>query len=282
MSGERFLIVTADDLGHDVERNRGILEAHREGIVTQASILANGPAFEDAVARLAEAPKLSIGLHLNLSEGKPLARRHRTLVGPDGLFLGKEGVRKALRKGAIDPAEIKRETEAQAERLVRRGIRTAHLDGHQHVHLYPVAREAIAEAAAACGLATVRIPEEKLGPRDAVLADRRSRIGEYAKLSLAARGIYRRHGFSGATGFLGMALVGRMTVESLKEALSRAKGSWTELMTHPGYPDLAAGSFSGFERENEMRALTDPDLAAWVKERFRLVSYRDFERARAA
>lgn len=282
MPGERFLIVTADDLGHDVERNRGVLEAHREGIVTQASLLANGPAFEDAVARLAEAPKLSIGLHLNLSEGKPLARGHRTLVGPDGLFLGKEAVRKALRKGAIDPAEIMRETEAQVAKLRDRGIRTSHLDGHQHVHLYPVAREAVAEAAAACGLTTVRIPEEKLGPGDAVLADRRVRIGEYAKLSLVARGIYRRHGFSGATGFLGMALGGRIAVETLKEALSRAKAGWTELMTHPGYPDLAVGSFSGFERENELRALTDPGLVSWVKENFRLASYRDFEKARAA
>ena len=274
--------MTADDLGHDVERNRGIFEAHRDGIVTQASILVNGPAFEDAVARLAEAPKLSIGLHLNLSEGRPLARHHRTLVGPDGMFLGKEAVRKALMKGLVDPDEIRRETEAQIDRLRERGIQTTHLDGHQHVHLYPVARDVIAGTAAGLGLTTVRIPEERPGPRDAVLADLRVRIGAYAKLALAARGIYRRRGFSGATGFLGMALSGRMTVEGIQTALSGAKKGWTELMTHPGYPDAAAGAFSGFERENELRALTDPSLAAWVKERFKLSTYWDFARERSA
>lgn len=278
---ERFLIVTADDLGHDVERNRGILEAHRDGILTQASILANGPAFEDALARLAQAPELGVGLHLNLSEGKPLARRLRTLVGEDGLFLGKDRIRQILRKGLVDPGEIRRETEAQIEKLRARGIVVTHLDGHQHVHLYPVAREAIAGAAAARGVSTVRIPDEKVSSRDAVLADRRVRIGEYVKLSAAARPVYRRRGFSGATGFLGMALSGRMTVEGLEAALASARKEWTELMTHPGYPDIAAGEFSGFERENEMRVLTDPAVGARVRERFRLASYRDFLGARA-
>ncbi len=278
---ERFLIVTADDLGHDVERNRGILEAHRDGILTQASILANGPALEDALARLAQAPKLGVGLHLNLSEGKPVARRLRTLVGEDGLFLGKDAVRQALRKGRVDPDEIRRETEAQIGKLRARDVAVTHLDGHQHVHLYPVAREAIAEAASRCGLSTVRIPDETVQARDAVLADRRVRIGEYVKLSAAARPVYRRRGFSGATGFLGMALSGRMTVERLQASLGGVRKEWTELMTHPGYPDIAAGEFSGFERENELRILTDPTVGAWIRERFRLASYRDFSDARA-
>ncbi len=272
---DRFLIVTADDLGHDAERNRGIFEAHRRGIVTSASILANGPAFEDAMARLGETRSLFVGLHLNLSEWKPLARGLSTLVGPDGFFLGKEGIRTALKKGRVDPGEIRREVEAQIAKLLDRGIPLTHLDGHQHVHVYPVVREAAAEAAARMGLCTVRIPAERLGAHDAVLSDRRAKIRDYVRRAVEARPIYRKYNLSSTGGFLGMALSGRVSVEALQAALAAARGAWVELMTHPGYPDLAAGAFSNFERETELEVLTDPSFGAWVRERFRLTTYAD-------
>jgi predicted glycoside hydrolase/deacetylase ChbG (UPF0249 family) len=80
------LIVTADDFGLTEKINQGILEAHRRGIVTSASLMANGSAFDDAVARLKEAPRLGIGAHLNLTEGASLSRPSlvSSLVDRDG------------------------------------------------------------------------------------------------------------------------------------------------------------------------------------------------------
>ncbi|HZY59641.1 MAG TPA: ChbG/HpnK family deacetylase, partial [Candidatus Binataceae bacterium] len=64
------LVVNADDLGMTRGVNRGIIEAHRSGLVTSTSLIANGAAFEDAVARIRPCPDLSVGLHVNLTAGK--------------------------------------------------------------------------------------------------------------------------------------------------------------------------------------------------------------------
>src|SRR5215471_15343457 len=80
------LIVTADDFGLTEKVNQGIIEAHRDGIVTTTSLMANGSAFRDAMARASEAPALSIGAHLNLTEGEPTSAKSevRSLVNGDG------------------------------------------------------------------------------------------------------------------------------------------------------------------------------------------------------
>jgi predicted glycoside hydrolase/deacetylase ChbG (UPF0249 family) len=78
----RNLIVNADDLGWTQGVNRGIAEAHRNGIVTSTSLLANGCAFEEGVQSALQSPRLGVGVHLNLSDGKPLAPAER--VKPAG------------------------------------------------------------------------------------------------------------------------------------------------------------------------------------------------------
>lgn len=271
------LVVTADDFGLSVARNRGVLEAHREGIVTGVSILANGPALEDALARLAEAPRLFVGLHFNLSEGRPAGRRLATLTGSDGLFPGKERARAAIRAGRVDPAEIQEELVAQVDRLARRGVRVSHLDGHQHVHVYPVAREAIASACRDLGIRTVRIPAERLSARDVVLADRRARIRQYVSLAREARAVYRRHGVASTDAFLGLGLMGRWSREALLSALDGAsRARWIELMTHPGYADPDGDPFSASaDRDAERRVLVDPAVGEAVRARFRLAVFGD-------
>src|SRR5258705_6622490 len=86
----RNLIVNADDLGWTPGVNRGIAEAHRNGIVTSASLLANGSAFEDGVRSAQELPRLGVGVHLNLSDGKPVAAAAEvpTLLNNAGEFSG--------------------------------------------------------------------------------------------------------------------------------------------------------------------------------------------------
>src|SRR5260370_36600419 len=89
------LIVNADDLGWTDGVNRGILDAFRGGIVTSTSLLANGIAFTEGVKAAKSAPRLSVGVHLNLSDGAPVADRESvtSLLNDDGEFAdGPEGL----------------------------------------------------------------------------------------------------------------------------------------------------------------------------------------------
>ena len=107
------LIVNADDLGADEARNVGIFEAIREGRVTSASLFPNGPAFEDALHRIRSLGRttVSFGVHINLSEGKPVSPDLRLLTGPDGSFPGKTSTHSLLMR-----LEIKRSRERSSGR----------------------------------------------------------------------------------------------------------------------------------------------------------------------
>jgi predicted glycoside hydrolase/deacetylase ChbG (UPF0249 family) len=144
------LVVNADDLGLHPSIDAGILRAHREGIVTSATLLVCGPTAPEA-ARAARAQGLPVGVHLALSTRlRPAAPADRvTSLAPDGRFrrswleLGL-----ALAAGRVRLAEVELELDAQLERARALGVQPDHLDGHQHVHLLPGVRarvEALAE-----------------------------------------------------------------------------------------------------------------------------------------
>src|SRR5271165_5303232 len=84
------LIVNADDLGWTEGVNRGIAEAHANGIVTSASLLANGQAFASGVELALAREGLGVGVHLNLSDGPPIAPKElvSTLLNEHGAFAG--------------------------------------------------------------------------------------------------------------------------------------------------------------------------------------------------
>lgn len=215
------LIVNADDLGLDEARTAAIVKAHREGIVTSVSVLVTFGDFEIA---LRENPSLDPGLHLNLSDGRPLVAGHRTLVGEDGRFFGKDEARR--RAAAFAPEEVEREAAAQLARLPQ----ATHLDGHQHLHIYGVA-EAVARVAKRAGIRWIRRPDDVLG--------RNPRVNEYRRLTAASD-----FGDLQSPAFTGSAISGSMNVEVLLETLRRLPDGVTELMVHPGYRE-------------ELTALTD-------------------------
>ncbi len=135
------LIINADDLGVDEARNAGIFEAILEGSVTRVSILANGPALKDALRGIAlvREKKVSFEIHLNLSEGPPLVSGFHRLTGADGCFLGKARAHELL-SAPQNPdleREIEEELEAQIGVLKQANLPISHLDGHQHVHIFP-------------------------------------------------------------------------------------------------------------------------------------------------
>ncbi|MDZ7343958.1 MAG: ChbG/HpnK family deacetylase, partial [candidate division KSB1 bacterium] len=157
------IIVHADDFGLTEKINDGILWAHRYGILTSTSIMANGQAFAHAVALARAAPRLDVGVHLTLIEERPLLDPHEipTLVGAEGKFHAHaiQFTRRYI-AGRINLMEVAKELEAQVEKILSAGLNPTHLDSHQHVHMLPgVSRVAVA-LGRKYGIPAMRVPKE--------------------------------------------------------------------------------------------------------------------------
>ncbi|MFC5704219.1 carbohydrate deacetylase [Cohnella faecalis] len=126
----KFLIVNADDFGLSPGVNRGIAEAFAAGGITSASMMVNMPGFQDAVRLARLNPFLGVGLHFNLTYGKPLSepRLVPSLVNSSGAYLG---IRSAA---AWTDKDIATELAAQWNRFVSTGLRPTHLDSHHLLH----------------------------------------------------------------------------------------------------------------------------------------------------
>jgi len=273
------LIVNADDFGACASVNRGVLEAHRHGIVTSATILANTPGFEEAAALARQAPELGVGVHLNLTWGRAVSPPARvpTLVRPDGTFAhAPSALAVALLRRRIALQEVEREWRAQIARARDAGIAPTHLDAHKHVHLLPpllrvgmsLAREFEIRgmrAGAEPGLVT------RLAPADAQWY----KIWVLALLGRRARRKLMAAGTKVPDRVLGVLDGGRLDGGRLERLLARDEEGVTELMCHPGYdsPELrhlqaeAGGRYPVAAREVEVRALTAPDLRRILLER---------------
>jgi chitin disaccharide deacetylase len=260
------LIVNADDLGADGARNAGIFEAMREGVVTSASLLANGPALREALPqiRFLEKKKISWGIHLNLSEGNPLSPDLPLLTGGDGCFPGKARAHAMLmRQGDAElEEEARRELEAQIQALREAGIRISHLDGHQHVHVFPAVMRVAVEAAREHRIPWFRIPEEA-HPRpgaESVPDNLSAEAENFSRLAREARRQVQDSGVRLTDHFRGLYLKGRMSRELMGRYLQDLPPGLTELMVHPGRIPASSLStpFSGFstaDRERELETL---------------------------
>ena len=132
----RRLIVNADDFGLASSVSQGIIEAHQAGHVTSTTLMVNTPGTVEAVG-LAEANQgLGVGLHFNLTEGRPLTDVP-SLVDAQGNFLLRGSLLRRSALGRIDPAEVAGELEAQLDRFSDLGLKPTHLDSHEHVHMAP-------------------------------------------------------------------------------------------------------------------------------------------------
>lgn len=144
------LVVNADDLGLHASLDAGILKAHREGIVTSATLLAMGPTAREA-ASLAREQGLAVGLHLALSTRlAPAAPAHAVpTVAPEGRLRGSwADFAKAWLTGKVRREEVAQELDAQLQRARELGVAVDHLDGHQHLHLLPGIRPLVESMAA--------------------------------------------------------------------------------------------------------------------------------------
>jgi hopanoid biosynthesis associated protein HpnK len=285
----RNLIVNADDLGWTAGVNRGIAEAHRHGIVTSTSLLANGSAFADGVKTASELPGLGVGVHLNLSDGAPIApaERVKSLLNEDGEFAGgPESLLMRLTTKSLQAKEVEREWDAQIEKVRGAGIRPTHLDGHKHVQMLPGLFGIALRLAKRHGIAAVRVSHEA-SPLRTALSDGNESSGVTLKQGVQARGLKLlardaremadRAGISTADYFCGIAQTGVLTKAGVQKLLSSLPEGTTELMCHPGYADeelRKSHTRLQESRQTELEILTDKTIRKSVAELgIRLINY---------
>jgi predicted glycoside hydrolase/deacetylase ChbG (UPF0249 family) len=267
MSGGVELIVNADDFGISEAVDRGIVEAHDRGIVTSTSIMATGPKFEHAVELARQRPGLAVGVHLVLTEHRPLigASAAASLVRADGSFEPHltQLLRRRLR-GLVSIAEVHHELDAQIRRVRAAGIAINHLDGHQHVHVLPGVAQVVAELAAAHGISAVRYPAERLRGYMLRSAKHARRVAEQAALSLFCACSPLKH-LRRSDEFVGFYFGGRLDETNLETLLAGLpKGGTVELMCHPGHEDMRPQADWQYAWAAERDALTSPRIRALV------------------
>ena len=271
----RNLIVNADDLGWTQGVNRGIAEAHRNGIVTSTSLLANGCAFEEGVQSALQSPRLGVGVHLNLSDGKPLApaRQVRSLLDENGNFSGgPETLLFRLTAKSLDAREVELEWNAQIEKVRAAGIRPTHLDGHKHVQMLPGLFAVALRLAKKHGIEAVRVSHEASSLR-AALNSGGEPAGLMLKQGVQARGLKllardarkmaERAGIAAADYFCGIAQTGVLTKKGIQQMLASLPEGTTELMCHPGYADAElekSATRLQKSRQTELEILTDKEI----------------------
>jgi predicted glycoside hydrolase/deacetylase ChbG (UPF0249 family) len=266
LSARKQLVVNADDFGFTRDVNQGIVDAHRRGILTATTLMANGAAFDDALRLARETPTLDVGCHLVLIGGNsPVTGK------PYPLTVAK--LLAALARRDIQPYE---ELSAQVRVILDVGIRPSHLDTHKHTHLAPPVLDAVARISEEFGIRWVRRPFD-FPQRAAAPALTRVVNAAMGLLRHRMQRVLRRHGCRLTDHFAGFQITGRFRTAELVRVLDALPEGSTELMCHPGY---CGGELRGAptrlkeSRERELEALTATETwAALERNGIELVGY---------
>jgi hopanoid biosynthesis associated protein HpnK len=288
----RRLIVNADDFGLTSGVNRAIVEAHTRGVVTSATLMANGAAFSEATQLAKTVPGMSVGCHVVLIDGQPVLDSNQlstlTSRGPAARVF-RDGLKTfAVRAvaGRLNPEEVEAEATAQIRKIQAAGIMVSHLDTHKHTHLFPAVLRPLLRAAKACGVRALRNP---FGPRRPLqsqhLLARPGLWTRYAEVRILRRfaSKFREavdgQGFVTPDGTLGIEVTGVLD-ETLFHAVAQTvpDGTW-EFVCHPGYNDAdlrGANTRLRESRETELAVLTLPAARSVLQQQgVALISYSD-------
>ncbi len=261
MRSTRRLILTADDFGRSAEVNEAVERAHREGALTAASLMVAEPGFAEAVRIARRNPRLSVGMHLTLTDGAPKldpallpsltqGGRMRDDMASTGLLLALSPVAKK---------ELAGEVAAQMQAFAATGLRCDHVNAHKHFHLHPLIAAALMQAASGAGVRAIRLPWE---PGALVRAADPSspRTPEWALRPWCATLRKRAANWNllAPDRVLGLSWSGRFTPARLLRAIPLIPERVTELYFHPATRGGFAGAAPGYLYADELAALTDP------------------------
>lgn len=266
------LIVTGDDFGLAVPVNEAIEAAHRQGVLTAASLMVGAPAAADAVERARRLPSLHVGLHLVLVEGRPVlpAGEVPDLVDERG-ELSTRLVRAGFRFFFLPRVRHQMEAEIRAQFQAFRatGLALDHVNAHNHMHLHPTLLGLIVKVGREFGLRAVRLPHEPplrswRGAGRGLLPRLLSSLF-LAPLLAHVRRRLRRAGLKSNRFLFGMNDSGRMDAALVARLLDHLPEGVTEIYFHPATrrsPEIDR-HMADYSHEAELDALTSP--AVWEK-----------------
>ena len=284
-STARRLIVSADDFGLSPGVNAGILAAHRDGILTDASLMVSGVAFAAAVDLARATPTLSVGLHLVLVQGRATAPPHTVpaLVDRDGMFRNQpvlNGLRYFFTPG-MRP-QLEREIRAQLDTYVGTGLPLSHVDGHLNIHMHPTVLAILLDLAPHYGIRALRLPREPL--EISLRLDGRHRLRKVME-AVTFRGLVRwalprlaAHGVRYPDRMFGLHQSGHVTEPYLLGMIDALPPGITEVYSHASHVDAEARRWrpTDYESEAELAALTSARVRAMLDARGVVrMSYRD-------
>ncbi len=239
------LIINADDFGLTRGINRAILELHQAGALTSATLMANGPAFGDAVNLALANPKLAVGCHIVLTDGTPLSHPQSipTLLGADGKNFRPSLIDflLAVLRGKVSEDEIAIEALAQIQQLQRAGIDVTHIDTHKHTHILPAVARPLLYVCERAGIGAIRNPFEEpwslaLGHSDPIRRLQVKLIHPLRKRFETLPQIRDGHILT-TDGTIGISATGHLDATMLHSILDTMPNGLWELVCHPGYND---------------------------------------------
>ncbi|WP_158787689.1 ChbG/HpnK family deacetylase [Granulicella sp. L46] len=259
------LILNADDFGLTLGINRAIAELHSAGALTSATLMANGPAFDDAI-RIAHAqPTLGIGCHIVLTDGIPLSPPETipTLLGHDrrSFRASLTDFFAAVLIGKVSAADIAREALAQITRIQQQGISLTHVDTHKHTHILPRVARPLLDVAERAGIPAIRNPFEPrwsiaLG-KSRILRRLQLRSLRFLQPRFLALPQIRSGRVVTTNGTLGISATGHLNSITLRAILDAMPSGIWELVCHPGYNDRDLDAVT-----TRLRATRDIERAA--------------------
>jgi chitin disaccharide deacetylase len=280
------LIVTADDFGAAREVNDAVEAAHRDGILTAASLMVAAPAARDAVMRARRLPSLRVGLHLVLVEGQPVlpASELTHLVDERGnLRSDMAALGATIAFSARARRQLAAEIRAQFEAFRDTGLTLDHCNAHKHFHLHPLVGRLLAEIGGRFGLHAVRVPLEpahllrRIEPRSSTLAAQLT-----APAALVLRRRVRAAGLLASDRVFGLQWSGQMTRERLSGLVRNLPEGLSEIYLHPA-THAFPGAAPGYRYREELEALIAPEVVAACRDSaLRLGGFADFLEPEAA
>lgn len=251
----RALIVTADDFGLHTRVNDAVERAHRNGVLTSASLMVAGDAAADAVERARRLPTLRVGLHVVLADGRATSPRSDIpqLVDDQGRF-GNAMVRDGVRFFFLPrvQAQLAHEIRAQFEAFAATGLPLDHVNTHKHFHLHPTVLSLLLEIGSEYGMRAMRLPCE---------ADGSLALRPWIAL---VRARLDRCGIAHNDYVAGLAQSGQMDEAAFIKALATLPDGVSEIYCHPAMPGDSplTPSMTDYRHADELAALLSPRVAA--------------------
>lgn len=264
---KRILILNADDFGRHPLVNRSVEEGVERGCLRSASIMSGEPFFDDAIQFAKRCPKLGVGVHLTLVNGKPVlpAEEIPSLVTAQGRFYEDyKSFIKAYLTNRIRLTDICRELGAQLDKVIAAGIMPTHADSHEHLHVMPGIFPTVLDLLETRNIRRVRIPKVFGSRKDFLTGGPDAafdRLGLWI-LSTWNKCTAQRRGFGVPDFFAGKVGGSAVDEEFLIRLSEEIPPGVTEVMLHPGLNNIRLAKDSGWHHdfEAELKAVCSPVL----------------------